>query len=990
MKLKRFIGYGCLLLLSFFAALSIMFFLPKNYTEAYEGDAYTRCLKRAVHSDDTYLDAEDAAKISSLASVCAICSGDYQYGAMWINSFPGTNTDEGVLDAYVYDQHVYTPVESTERIAIGYLHGQAYACGSSISSTSMEANHIYLLTHAVNNDGTQDHHAHDDNEVYNAQVDYVVNANAIANSILDRSQGPVGVGYWTKPNGVLEVQIDIDKFVYGATDSDNDDANPGGSIIRGGIVYTTYWRTVHIYRCPNPGQHNVGDRQCWSDASNIYLQVSEKIIPKTCVGKYGENEGYQRNYTPPTWFSSFDIDYNDCYGTSVLGSRLRVNNSDIIIKRSKGDSSTANIAYVKPGATVNFDQFFFSAAQPVTKTIIEEGLTGAPGLPGGQWQNRYQVISTINGGNNASWSDGTSGITGSPSILNLTTPYKVENGHASGNPTTNGSNSWKVGTGDTITQTNYGDKTNLGSASIGNLNVDGVTNVTATIGVNPTISVAAPYNFSNTAKADATTGNSSIVFVGETANIRSSFTTNPVANGIVVTASGESNVYATKSPGSYLRLYTYYAGSNESGNSGSIVGSVSCSTLGKSGCEERDEGSNITLNSGENVNGATKSGSNISIDVPDVNAGQWLCAIAAVYPATSGSAANLSTSGFSGWYVSSPSCVQIAKKPTFQIWNGNLYTRGAIQSNVANKRTVSGHNEITSSNPRAFGSWVEHGIIAGGNNNNAGSGAIFGYQTNSSTNLSNNPGGHAEGTTPAVCKRSPLTIANQNCVTNNAGSASGNSGVAIVETVNLDEHKSAAAQAQPLPTDTNVVLSSSNRYKDAGGIRYFYNASTSGKVYLSADNLAAGANYVVYSKGSVYINGNITYTNGGYTSPSNVPQLIIITDGSIFIDGNVTRVDAWLIAKSSDSNKGIIRTCADSNGNSQNEATCSKQLRINGPIVARQLELNRVYGAAPGNNSATAAEIINLSPATYVFSQSKASDNATLRTVYSKEVAPRW
>lgn len=981
MKHKRFVAVFTLFLL---VASSIVLGLSsKVYADS--------CLRDSVHPGDTDLSESDASKISSLVAACNKCtdSSTTSYGAMWVNGFNATNNSDGVLYRKVYDPAINVSASITDRTVSGYLHGQAYSCVSSISAGGMPAGYIYFLGYAV---PEYSYTPHSDSEVIAAQVDYIVNAEEIKTQVLKRAQGGVDDHQWTKPNGTIEVKIDLDKFIEGITPINNEPI-----VGRDGYLYNRYKRTVHIYRCPNPdfyisGGHKVGDQECWSDPTDIIIEVPTKLIAKTCLEKY-KGPGYETWSNVPTWFDrTGKIYYNKCAGTSVLGSRLRVNDNEIIVKRSRGDSSSAAIAYVKPGATVNFDQFFFSAAQPVTKTIVDEGLTGAPGLPGGQWQNNYHIASTVNGANNGTWSNGT-GITGAPTSFDLTTTYKFENGH-SGGPTANGNNSWKVGTGDTIAQTNYGDRTNLGSASINELTAEGITNVSATIGFSPTISVAAPYNFKNTAKADATTGNNdSVVFAGETANIRGSFTTNPVANGIVVTTNGESNVYATKSPGSYLRLYTYYAGNNESSNSSRIVDStsLSCSTLGKSNCEEYNKGDKVTLNSSENVNGAAQSTDNIPINVPDINAGQWLCAIAAVYPATSGSAANLSTDGFSGWYVSSPSCVQIAKKPTFQIWNGNLYTRGAIQSNVANKRTVSGHNEITGSNPRAFGSWVEHGIIAGGNNNNAGSGAVFGYQTNSSTNLSNNPGGHAEGTVPAVCKRAPLTIANQNCVTNNNNSGNGNSGVAVVDTVNLDDFKSTATQAQSLPVNTNVVLSSSDKYKEVNGIRYFYNASTGSKIYLSTDNLAAGANYVVYSKGSVYINGNITYTNGGYTSPSNVPQLIIITDGSIFIDGNVTRVDAWLIAKSNDSSKGVIKTCADSNGATpQSEATCSKQLRINGPIVARQLELNRVYGAAPGNNSATAAEIINLSPATYVFSQSKASDNATLRTVYSKEVAPRW
>ena len=196
-------------------------------TNAYSGSAYEECLERSVHSDDTNLQSEDAEKISSLATACSICNDQYTYGAMWINDFSGTNTSSGRLDERVYNYQVWSPVESTDRIATGYLHGQAYGCGQGISGSSMQANHIYFLTHAVNNDGTQNHVDHSTSSVLNAQVDYIVNASTIANSILDRSQGSVAKGFWTKPNGTLEVRIDIDKFINGA-ESAGPDKERGG------------------------------------------------------------------------------------------------------------------------------------------------------------------------------------------------------------------------------------------------------------------------------------------------------------------------------------------------------------------------------------------------------------------------------------------------------------------------------------------------------------------------------------------------------------------------------------------------------------------------------------------------------------------------------------------------------------------------------------------------------------------------------------------
>lgn len=988
MKLKRFFGWGCLALLSVFVVLGAMFLPSVNQALAYSGNQYSECLEQAVHSDETGLSEAVASKISSLATTCAVCNNQYTYGAMWINDFAGTNLSGGTLDPRVYNHQVWSPVESTDHIAIGYLHGQAYACGQSISGSSMEANHIYFLTHAVNNDGTQNHSEHSASSVLNSQVDYIVNANAIANSILDRSQGPVAKGYWTKPNGTLEVKIDIDKFINGAEDGGYSEQCQNEVC----IGYTVYKKTVHIYRCPyGEASHAIGDRQCWSDATDIYLQVSERIVPPTppepttCPEKHQNDSDYSKTESIPGWFNgSTSYSFNKCSGTSILGTRLRVNNSTKAVRRSNGNNEGGSIIYVKPGDQVAFDHMFLSAAQPVTKTIIDEGYTSVwTGKPANQWSNYHRVSATVSSRSDAyTWTDGKP--IGTVDNFNLTVNYNFERGHT-GAPSGSGSN-YTVNTGNLVTMTNDGSRTNLGSATIGDLKIEGVSGVSGTV-TSATLQVAAPYNFANKITVKwAAADSGSQVYAGDIASsIGGQYTTEAVYNSEVAAT------YATVSPSSKLRLYTYYSDSNETGTTvggSSTVSSFNCSNRG---CEQAYSADNQRLNSSEKTNGDTGNFVSGSIKVADTNAGRWLCAIATIYPATSGAATNYSNAnGSDTWYVSPSKCVQIAKKPTFQVWNGNLYANGAVRSNVSTKSTVAGHSEITSTDPRSFGSWVEHGLIVRGTNDNLASGAVFGYQTNSNGNLSNNPGGHAEGIAPAVCKRSPLTVANSGCVNHPGTTTNGSSGIVVTETVNFDDYKSTATQATSLATNTNVTLSSSDKYKDVSGVRYFYNSSVSGKLYLSADTIPAGANYVVYSKGSVYINGNLTYEDTNYNVPSEVPQLIIITDGSVFIDGNVTRVDAWLVAKSSESNKGLINTCATSDGTQQTEATCSKQLRINGPIIARQLELTRVYGSATGNNSATPAEIINLSPATYVFSQSKATEGATLRTVYSKEVAPRW
>ncbi|MBR6532371.1 hypothetical protein IKT64_01195 [Candidatus Saccharibacteria bacterium] len=943
--------------------------------------ATDQCLKDAVHGFD--MDPEEIkSEMPTIEKACDVCHETFG-GALWINGYAGNTPDE--VGMYSSTSEIVVDGDSSATATL-YLHGQIYACGLNIdanNSGDYDAHYIYI---------TKNPHSGASASTLQADVvGYVDNQSSLgsAEASVDRVLESVTSGManrWTKPKTAQPIVINLQKYKEVA------DLGPAyRRTINGKMYVFEQWEhTVNVYRCP-VSTTNIASDGCWSDESQINLTIRKEIPPTTCSGKHQNDSDYSQSATIPSWFLDNNVttySYNKCSGTSILGTRLRVNNSTKAVRRSTGTNEGADTIYVKPGDQVAFDHMFLSAAQPVTKTIIDEGYTSVwTGRPASNWENYHHITASVKSGSDTagsySWTD--SKPIGTADNYTLTVNYNFERGHTNG-PSGSGT-SYTVNTGNLVTMTNDGSRTNLGSATIGDLKVEGVTGVSGTVS-SATLNVVAPYNFANkvTVKWAAAADRDSRVFAGDVVSgIGGTYTTEAVKN------SKNNETYATVSPESKLRLYTYYSNSNETGTTiggNSVVSSFDCSSRG---CEEAYAANDQKLNSSEKANGDSGDFPSRSIQVADTNAGRWLCAVATVYPATSGDGGNYTDKqGSHTWYVSPSKCVQIAKKPTFQVWNGNLYANGSVQTNVSKKSEVSGHSEITTSDPRAFGSWVEHGLIVRGTNNDLASGAVFGYQTNSNTNLSNNPGGHAEGTAPAVCKRSPLTLANSSCVNHPGVTTNGNSGVVVTETVNFDDYKSTAAQATSLATNTNIALSSSDKYKDVSGIRYFYNSSAAGKLYLSADTIPAGANYVVYSKGSVYITGNLTYENDDYSVPSEVPQLIIITDGSIFIDGNATQVDAWLVAKSTESGKGLIKTCSTSEGVSQSEAECSKQLRINGPIIAKKLELTRVYGAATGNNSATPAEIINLSPATYVFSQSKATDGATLRTVYSKEVAPRW
>ena len=87
--------------------------------------------------------------------------------------------------------------------------------------------------------------------------------------------------------------------------------------------------------------------------------------------------------------------------------------------------------------------------------------------------------------------------------------------------------------------------------------------------------------------------------------------------------------------------------------------------------------------------------------------------------------------------------------------------------------------------------------------------------------------------------------------------------------------------------------------------------------------------------------------------------------------------------------EGQVRTCDSYNVNA---AANSRQLTVNGMIIADSLVLNRTYGAATSVNSSVPAEIINYDTSAIIWGKgmADANDFETLTTVYQHEIAPRY
>lgn len=511
--------------------------------------------------------------------------------------------------------------------------------------------------------------------------------------------------------------------------------------------------------------------------------------------------------------------------------------------------------------------------------------------------------------------------------------------------------------------------------------------------------VIVPYNYTTTASID--TGNG-YVYAGEAISGKQvNIIVNKRQNNTV------QDNYATKTAESSVRLFMFYStnGNQSEGSDTQLNGSNPnvCShynsTLGFSNCVELEAEKSTTgliFNKDSALNGSAEplDAFKNSYNVPDIVAGSKVCMGVSVYPA-----ASTDTEPSNGkTYVSKAYCRIVAKKPSFQIWGGSLYSSGNVSARMSTKYVIDGVYNFSpirqAGDPSiTFGSWVEQSIIANGLVSGVSSGAGTGYGKENLAVDASHPGGSSSNN---YCNLSRLSFSNVNCATGLVGQFA-LSGDSTTEGEYKQRYANKAA-TKDIDRNSNVnnytSVNLSSDYTEEDGIRYTY---ASGSLAISASQrLGQGITHVVYVKGNVVIRGSsLLYNDGGYQRLNQVPQYIIFAEGNIYIEPSVTRVDAIMIAGKN------INTCAKLSGGSIVEAKkasddrvtdlyCNKQLKINGIVIADTLKLYRIYGASTGLNSITPAEIIDYSPNVYFWgSNESTSSSKGVYTTYQRELAPR-
>ncbi len=523
-------------------------------------------------------------------------------------------------------------------------------------------------------------------------------------------------------------------------------------------------------------------------------------------------------------------------------------------------------------------------------------------------------------------------------------------------------------------------------------------------------------------------------------------------------------------------------------------------------------------------------------DSGNYNIGDHFCVAVATWPSDShniGAASSVNTlnqqialtndaGAGAQWSISAPTCVTIAKNPTFSVEGSQLLTTGNVSSAVFNR------------SKNHYSSWSEYGIIAAGAVSNMASGAATAYINALGLNSTDDPN-YATGSkdvnrasTSSGAYISSRIFNSQTMLNNVLGGRPGNAtnldidedihdfyeaitgvytrknstdktlpGAGIDKLNNLlytrdlytnreryikqtkrtsdgktatyyditprnayaCEYSEDLGYYLPNPDDAQRgVTITGNRtapfYCLTNGAEYYYvegdaylglqSDSTSNQYINFVDDLTGDSYKDTYRNQTtvMHVTGKLTidinliidsnhmvtygrrYENhivDYFTDIQQIPQLILIAD-SFDITANVTRIDAWLIADvaSDDEKSGTINTCAYDNFsgfyNSQyinyagkNSALtankCSRELLINGPVVARNLILNRTAGAGTQptryDSSATSlkannayyvqrGEIFNLRPDAYLWGYYQAQRNGIVTTVYSHEYSTRY
>ena len=934
-------------------------------------------------TESSCLSSSPDRNVTSIKNACSLCFSDpnhVMHGALWIN---GTSSAAGDK-VHVDDDDI-----AAGKVTI-YLHGAVYTCSQ---SAGLDATHVHLTKSAVGAGGSPT----------GKEVSYI---SGYSGRSVNRSSGVSGQYDWSNV-GSISATLDIKKFMNAA--GCPDDAK-------------TCSATVHVFRCPSG--YNYPSSSCYSDPSTITLTTEGGSLikdPVTCpvdgftdygmtaTDKQGKTDGVSG--VKKTSSSKYDkgvillkpgdtFEFAHCYSPGAAA-----------VKKSSGSHEEPKPAGDGPIKTVdntvgNQDTY---VDQTNAFRIISENIS-ISGIPGVNpaFKNNGPGFSPLGATNSASFTSEKGDTTSAVVVTNNKLKVQVKHAHQYGYQYIS-SNYWGTNavTGHTTWHWTYLYDTTcieiltgtpypcvLPGYGTGTHNQPWY-KVTQKTGYDESnrAGVYIPYNYNAdirvTPKTDTTPG---IVFPGQKYSTAAEVHITPREN------TRTDGTYATETPEIEARLVTFYLYPGTSGE-GKVGGSTSTSSdpcsyyegiFGGSlhHCSRPPKNSIITKwNSTGNMDGSVDPTLNTNFAVEDMEAGTIFCVAAGIHSASSGDDTGNGITDYN-WAISPATCYTVAKKPSLHVYGGSTFTNGSVKTAITEK--------FNTSKSKAFGSLDEFAIT--------GSKSIITTTTGmASGNTFNNSGYSTAASTmedpDVLCGLSPLSIANYKCKSGRVGY----SNIALDNTmVNrlMARFTLTSAEDGKSKNLSNINLATDFTLSDNTVRAYRYVFLDGASTIKAAPVVGNGVNYIIYARGDVTIDTNITYADSDdYTSVADIPQVVIIVpNGNVKISQNVTQLDAWIIAPD-----GTINTCYEyktnggTNDASKNENElvninnhCNQPLTINGPVVAKNLILNRTAGAGAGNNSSKPAEAINLTADTYIWAYAQARDYPQAFTTYLRELAPRY
>lgn len=410
-----------------------------------------------------------------------------------------------------------------------------------------------------------------------------------------------------------------------------------------------------------------------------------------------------------------------------------------------------------------------------------------------------------------------------------------------------------------------------------------------------------------------------------------------------------------------------------------------------------DRGSGTsTFNMGQNLFYSP----NRNVTVGDYPGGTRICSILVLDVATQSGSVNR---------ASSAACSIVGYTPLVQVYGGDVRA-GRYFADDTSIRDVNSEeyrkvgvytsqfkineNQSIVPNGRTYGSWVEYGVLAPGPIEKIASLAGFAGPN----------GGYDATIDTTVCDTAlnHLTFANDvrtSGRTSKCGYYPSDKIGSIPDIVSAVTTKPVIEGSYPQP----FKIDSSTQTSNDGKIYKTDATTTNFEIGGGDSKLEKSKSYIIYvPNGTVTISSNIDYAVTDSSNPAahysdikDIPQLVIIAK-DINIKEGVRLVNAWLIAAGDGDSGGKLDTCTGYTG-ALSASVCRDDLTINGPVMARDLDLWRTKVSLNNcvinqpddcSHEGDPAEMINLPGSTILWTQGFNQNAARARTTSTVELPP--